>query len=397
MPRFEAFTGLRYSLSHVRSLEEVICPPYDVISEPERIALEGRSPYNVVRLELPHGGPDRYAGARRLLDAWRDGGIVQRDSKPAFYGYRMSYQDALGAPRQTVGVIGALGLEEPGRGILPHEETTPKAKSDRLELIRATRSNLSPIWVLSPTPGLSALLEAPEHPVEHARDAEGVTHEMWPITAEGSVRAISEAVGANPVLVADGHHRYETALTFRDEMRAESSSPGGEEHVMALVVELADRQLNVQAIHRLIVGLPAGFDIVGGLSDWFDLVPAGPVDRSILARMDESATMGVLTAESAWLARPTARTLEAAAYDLDSSRLDVALTSLPEHTVVYQHGWDDAAAAVATGAASAAVLLRPATVEQISAVSRGASRMPPKTTFFWPKPRTGMVIRELTC
>jgi uncharacterized protein (DUF1015 family) len=167
--------------------------------------------------------------------------------------------------------------------------------------------------------------------------------------------------------------------------------------VMALAVELADSQLNVQAIHRLIVGLPAGFDIVAGLSEWFDLVPAGPVDRSILARMEESATMGVLTEESAWLARPTERTLEAAAYDLDSSRLDVALSSLPEHTVVYQHGWDDAAAAVATGAASAAVLLRPATVEQISAVSRGASRMPPKTTFFWPKPRTGMVIRELAC
>ena len=397
MPRFEAFTGLRYSLSHVRSLEDVICPPYDVISDPERIALEGRSPYNVVRLELPHGEADRYVGARRLLDAWRDGGIMQRDSKPAFYGYRMSYRDPLGAPRQTVGVIGALGLEEPGRGILPHEETTPKAKTDRLELIRATRSNLSPIWVLSPTAGLSALLEAPEHPAEHARDAEGVTHEVWPITAEASVRAISEAVGANPVLVADGHHRYETALTFQEELRSGSSPQGGEGYVMALAVELADSQLNVQAIHRLIVGLPAGFDIVAGLSEWFDLVPAGPVDRSILARMEESATMGVLTEESAWLARPTERTLEAAAYDLDSSRLDVALSSLPEHTVVYQHGWDDAAAAVATGAASAAVLLRPATVEQISAVSRGASRMPPKTTFFWPKPRTGMVIRELAC
>lgn len=397
MPRFEAFTGLRYSLSHVRSLEEVICPPYDVISDSERIELEGRSPYNVVRLELPHGGADRYAGARTLLDAWRDGGILQRDSKPAFYGYRMSYTDPLGAARQTVGVIGALGLEEPGKGILPHEETTPKAKSDRLELIRATRANLSPIWVLSPTPGLSDLLQAPAHPVEHARDAEGVNHELWPITDDGSVRAISDAVGATPVLVADGHHRYETALSFRSELRSQSSPPGGEDYVMALAVELTDAQLNVQAIHRLIQGLPVGFDIVAGLSEWFDMAPAGPVDRSILARMEESGAIGVLTAESAWLARPTERTLAEAAYELDSSRLDVALSSLPEHTVVYQHGWDDSAAAVASGAASAAVLLRPATVEQISAVSRGASRMPPKTTFFWPKPRTGMVIRELTC
>jgi hypothetical protein len=143
------------------------------------------------------------------------------------------------------------------------------------------------------------------------------------------------------------------------------------------------------------VGLPPGFDVAAGLSAWFDLTPAGPVDRRLLAEMEDAGALAVLTAGQAWLARPTAKLEEAAPHDLDSSRLDVALASLPAHQVVHQHGWDDAAAAVAAGLADAAVLVRPASVAQIAAVARGGVRMPPKTTFFWPKPRTGMVIREL--
>ena len=397
MPSFSPFPGLRFSLSHVRSLDDVVCPPYDVISDAERVSLEARSPYNVVRLELPHGGDDRYEAARTLLDAWRDGGVLHRDAEAAFYGYRMSFRDPTGAHRQTLGVIGALHLEAPGRGILPHEETTPKAKTDRLELLRATRCNLSPIWCLSPTPGLSALLQPPNHPLERATDSEGVTHEVWPITSHDAVAKISDAVAANPVLVADGHHRYETALTFQSELDGDTAAADGPGAVMALVVELADEQLTVQGIHRLLVGLPHGFDLPGALEPWFELAPGGPIDRSLLSRMEEAGALAVLTPETAWLAWPKANVTEAAKHDLDSSRLDVALAALPEHEVVYQHGWDNAAAAVVSGAASAAVLLRPATVAQIAAISRGATRMPPKTTFFWPKPRTGTVIRELEC
>ena len=147
VPRFVPFPGLRYARSHVRLLDDVVCPPYDVISDSERIALESRHPANIVRLELPadDGDPsqDRYARARILLDAWRDGGIFQRDPNPCFYGYRMTFTDPAGVRRQTLGVIGALGLEEPGTGILPHEETTPKAKTDRMELLRATSAPTS--------------------------------------------------------------------------------------------------------------------------------------------------------------------------------------------------------------------------------------------------------------
>jgi uncharacterized protein (DUF1015 family) len=398
VPRFEPFPGLRYSPSHIRSLDDVVCPPYDVISEQERQALEARSPSNVVRLELPHDDGaegDRYEKARVLLDAWRDGGVLRRDATPSFYGYRMQFTDPAGAARQTLGVVGALGLEAPGTGILPHEETTPKAKTDRLDLLRATRANLSPIWGLSPASGLSEAIRRPDHPVERAVDDDGIVHEMWPIQAADEVAAIRAAVESEPVLIADGHHRFETALNYRAEREAAGQLRGDDRAVMALVVELSEEQLTVQAIHRLLVGLPSDLDVVAALDKWFDITPAEPVDRTIVTRMAEAGALALLTPKQAWLARPRPEVTAAATHDLDSSRLDVALAELPEHQVVYQHGWDNAAAAVATGQASAAVLLRPASVAQIAAISRGGVRMPPKTTFFWPKPRTGMVIREL--
>lgn len=391
VPAFLPFPGLRYSPRQVRDLDDVVCPPYDVISDDERAALLARSALNVVAIELP----DSYDGARRLLDAWRDGGILVRDTAAAFYGYRMSFTDQTGAARSTVGVIGALGLEPPGRGILPHEETTPKAKTDRLELLRACRANVSPIWVLTPAPGLAAAASPPEHPLSRTVDGEGVVHECWPITDAARQREISELVSSAPVLVADGHHRYEVALAYQAENRGDSSRPGDHDAVMALAVELADDQLAVQPIHRLIAGLPEHFDLPAALAAHFELQPTAAVDATIASRMEAAASMAVVTRSGVWLAAARPATEESAAHDLDSSRLDVALQHLPDHQLTYQHGWSEAAAAVAADRAQAAVLLRPAAVAQIAQVGRGGSRMPAKTTFFWPKPRTGMVIREL--
>lgn len=395
VPRFDPFPGLRYSLSHIASLGDVVCPPYDVISDADRQTLISRSPYNIVRLELPvDGGPDPYTSAASLLDSWRDGGVLHRDATPAFYGHRMRFIDATGAPRATVGVIGALGLEPPGEGILPHEETTPKAKSDRLQLLRATRTNLSPIWALTPNTGLAALCDPPAHPAEHATTAEGVTHELWPITDPDRVAAIAAHVGADAVLVADGHHRYETALAYQKERREAGDGGGDHDAVMALVVELDDEQLSVQAIHRLVAGVSAE-QLLEALRPHFSIVPTGGPEPGILGRMLDAGALAVVTSEATWLATARPETTAAATHDLDSSRLDVALSSLPAAEVTYQHGWDLASGAVAMGRASAAVLLRPASVAQIASISRGGVRMPPKTTFFWPKPRTGLVVREL--
>ena len=181
MPQLLPFAGLRPGVPVVGSVDVVICPPYDIVTEGQRVALLARSPYNVVRVELPNG---HYAEAARLLQGWQASRALVREHKPALYGYRMSYMAPSGEPRHTLGVIGALVLEPPGKGILPHENTTPKAKSDRLELIRATQANTSPIWCLSSETGLADALgpvplDQPEGSggVTSARDDEGTLHD----------------------------------------------------------------------------------------------------------------------------------------------------------------------------------------------------------------------------
>ncbi|MGH9076711.1 MAG: DUF1015 family protein [Acidimicrobiales bacterium] len=395
MPGFHPFPGLRYTPGRVVSLGDVVCPPYDVISEDDRAALLARSSLNMVGVELPRAAGDLgpYQAARRLLDAWRDAGILARDRQACFYGYRMSFTDPLGEARSTVGAIGALELSTPGSGILPHEETTPKAKTDRLELLRAARTNVSPIWVLSPASGLAAACAPPDHARARAVDPDGVVHELWPITGDDEVSRIHHLVAAHPVLVADGHHRYEVALTYQAERAGAGAPAGDHDGVMALVVELAGDQLAVQPIHRLLG--PMAWPLEVALGRPFELIPTGRPDATILDRMQAAGALAVVTRDRTWLARPRPETEAAASHDLDSSRLDVALSQLGPVEVSYQHGWDLATAAVERGDASAAVLVRPATVDQIAAIGRGGRRMPAKTTFFWPKPRTGMVVREL--
>lgn len=404
MPRFEPFPALRYSLDAVGSLTDVVCPPYDVIAEPERLALLSKSAYNVVRLELPRseGQADPYRQAAILLDAWREQGILRRDPKPAIYGYRMSYTSASGKVEQTSGVIGALGLERPGQGVLPHEETTPKAKTDRLELLRATKANLSPIWGLTPAGGLSELLSKPVSIAGRAEDPDGVLHELWIIDSPAEMRDITALVTSAPVLIADGHHRYETALTYYESQTANGAkASSASAYVMALIVELSDDQLSVRPIHRLVSGLPDGGVTTAAFEEGFELtpieIPAGPNGQGdrITRQLEENQAMAIVTAGGAWLATARSETRANAAHDLDSSRLDSALSRIPTSRLSYEHDLSAALAAVRSGQAQAAVLVRPPSVRQIAAIAEGGVRMPPKTTFFWPKPRTGMVIREL--
>jgi uncharacterized protein (DUF1015 family) len=417
MPQLLPFAGLRPGLAVVGSVDAVICPPYDIITEEERAALLARSPYNVVRVELPNG---QYGEAARLLQGWQMSRALVREDKPALYGYRMSYVAPDGEPRQTLGVVGALVLEPPGRGILPHENTTPKAKSDRLELIRATHANTSPIWCLSSETGLAdALGPAPAGPSEgglggltRARDDDGTLHEIWAVTGPATHDAVSKLVAASPLLVADGHHRYETALAYQAERRASASGadahdgqrgesggerPGvikaGYDAVLALVVELSEQQLQVMAIHRVVSGLPAGFDLLSALGASFELVPTTAEGPKLLAEMAQVGALALVTASGCWLATPRA-TGAAAGYELDSNRIDAALAELPQHNLAYEHDIAQAVMAIRTGEVTAAVFCRPATVSQIARTAHGGDRMPPKTTFFWPKPRTGMVMRD---
>ena len=398
MPRFDPFPGVRYSTGN-GALDDLVAPPYDVISRSERDALAARSRHNAVHLELPvdEDGLDRYQGAARRWRAWREAGVLRTDPDPAFYVYRMGFHDESGRPRQTTGVIGALELSPPGQGIFPHEHTTSRDKADRLSLLRACRANLSPIWTLSPAEGLSALCEPTGPPDARATDAEGVHHRLWAVTRPAVVEAVSALVESGPTVIADGHHRYETGLAYRDERRAANGgSAGGYDAIMAYVVELADDQVTVEPIHRLVSGLPDGLDVIEALFAHFEPLDARGEDPARLpARMAEADALALVTPAGAWLLRPRPGSA-AAGHDVDAGRLGVALASLPDHRLAYQHGADRAVAALAAGEAQAAVLLRPATVAQIAATGMGGERLPPKTTYFRPKLRTGMVFREVT-
>lgn len=396
MARFEPFRGLRYDTERL-DLGEVTAPPYDVIDDEERAALAARHPHQAVHLDLPvaDGDTDRYAVACRTLRQWRDDGVLVQDEDPSFYVYRMGYRDVTGRRRQTAGVIGALELAPPGTGgVLPHEQTTPKAKSDRLEMLRSCRANLSSVWGLSTAEGLSGLCELPGPPLAAWTDPEGVHHRLWQLSRPGLLDAVSDAVSSEPVVIADGHHRFATSLQYRDERRAEHDAPGPYDLCMTYVVELVEEQLSVQPIHRLLKGLADDVDLAAALEPAFELFEAGPVGPGLRDRMDDAGALALVTREGAWLLRPRPGAM-VGVRDLDSSRLDRGLEALPAHEVSFQHGVDNVLRAVDTGAAQAGVLLRPATVAQIVAIAHGGELMPPKTTFFWPKPRTGPVFRLL--
>jgi len=398
VPRFEPFPGIRYDLT-LADAASVTAPPYDVIDEEERAALAAQDPHNVVVIDLPVGDGDPYADAATAFTAWQRDGVLIAD-EPSFYVYRMDYVDEAGVARHTTGVFGALELSRPGEGgILPHEQTTPKAKSDRLNLLRATHANLSAVWGLSPAAGLSALLETSDAPLASWDDPDGVTHSLWVVTEADRLEKISATVGSSPVVIADGHHRFETSLAYRDERRAEADDPDGTSGaaynaVLTYVVELADDELTVLPIHRLISGLPDGFDLVGALSSHFCVTPCADPDPGTLRFMQNQSCLTLVAPHGSYILTPDKDAMRGLR-PLDTVRLDAALAGLPDHDLVFQHGIDNVVDAVRSGRAQAGVLLRPATVPQIIKIADGGERMPPKTTFFHPKPRTGVVFRDL--
>jgi uncharacterized protein (DUF1015 family) len=372
----------------------VVAPPYDVIGLEERARLISRHSANVVRVELPEPdrrrGLDRYVHAASQLEQWQRDGILLRDPQPSLYVYRMTTPDG----RSTNGVIGALGIDDASAAdILPHEQTLPKAKSDRLDLLSATRANLSPIWGLSLATGLSTMLGPHQAPDATAKDEDQVSHELWVIDDPSVIDAISKVVGSAPVVIADGHHRYETARTYwRDHG---SSGADGSDLVMALIVELASDELQVGPIHRVLSGLPDGLDLVDAFSSWFDATRAGDFDERTSGALGESGCLALLMASGAWLLSPKDGTAEAAGASSDSSMVALVIAELPDHELGFTNHWSEAVGAVGSETAQAAVLLRPATVDQIAEWARAGRRVPPKTTYFHPKPRTGMVIRTL--
>ena len=403
MPRFEPFRALRYAGD---DLQAQVAPPYDVLSESEVSALQASSEHNISHLDDPRVGSDRYVEAGARLAQWRRDGVLVQDAEPTLTLYRLSFTDAAGEARQISGILGGLEVVDAGAGgVLPHERTTPKASTDRLRLTRATEANLSPIWGLSLARGLTELLQKPGELVGLVVD-EGpsieqrgenrvenrVEHRVERITDPARIAAIQDALAGDDVLIADGHHRYQISRTYRDEIRDAGAPSGPAEQTLAFVNELVADQLSVQAIHRLYRSV--GFETLrDALDRRFERSPIDPPDPSTLAAMVEQGFLVLIGPDGAERLSPRPGAFEELRA-LDGLWLEDALAGVPVE-VDYQHGLAETVAAVREGDAVAGVLIRPVGVAEIERTAREGVLMPPKSTFFTPKLKTGLVIRSL--
>src|ERR687894_1891525 len=272
VPEFLPFRALRYAAT---DLAPLVAPPYDVLSDAEVDALQAGSDHNITRIDVPRGGDDRYQRAADLLREWRRDGVLVADAEPSFTIYRMRFTDDTGTARDIAGVVGGLEITDEGAGgVLPHERTTPKASTDRLDLTRATQANLSPVWGLSLAGGLTDLLAEPGEPVGRVTE-DGVEHVVERVSDPARIADISKVLDADDVLIADGHHRYSISRTHRDDVRAATGDRGTPaEQTLAFVNELVAEQLSVDAIHRLYADIELA-DLTAALARSFTMTEFG--------------------------------------------------------------------------------------------------------------------------
>jgi uncharacterized protein (DUF1015 family) len=391
VPRFEPFPAIRFA---TEDLAPVVAPPYDVLSDADVDSLEARSLHNIVRIDVPRGGKDCYELAAKTMEAWLKEGILAVDEEPSFTIYRMRFTDSTGVRRDIAGALGALEVVDlEAGGVLPHERTTAKASSDRLDLTRATAANLSPVWGLSLSHGLTELLAEPGEPLGAVTE-EGVVHVVERVTDPQRIAAIRDKLAADDVLIADGHHRYGVSRSYRNEIReATGRTDTPAELTLAFVNELIEEQLSVAAIHRLYADIAVG-DLAQALARSFELVPTERPSDADLADLHKQGLLILVSRDAAWQMQPRPRRFDGVR-PLDGGWLETALADIPL-TVSYQHGLAETLQEVDGGRASAAVLIRPVSVAEIERTAREGLLMPPKSTFFTPKLKTGFVIRSMS-
>jgi uncharacterized protein (DUF1015 family) len=417
MAEVQPLKALHYDLKAVGSLDAVAAPPYDVIDDAMRAELVAKSPFNVVEVDLPvaPGGGDPYLHACTTFEAWRQQGIVIHDREPALWPATQDYTTPDGDQRTRRGFLCRVRVEDYGPGrIRPHERTQPGPKEDRLNLTRATRANLSPIFSLFPDPAgaawraLEPSTAAP--PFGSATDADGTTTTIWRCADEGALAAVADALRDAELLIADGHHRYETARVYAEEVGGE----GEHRYTLMFLCSMSDPGLTVLPTHRLLTGLDGKRDALrAAIEASFEVEP---VDRDAAAPAtpaggaiefgyvdgDRSARLTLkdpATADRVLAGKPDAyRRLDTAL--LEGLILKEAL-GLTEDDIARQAGVTYAKStraaldAVAHGTAGAAFLLRATPVEQVQEVAATGESMPPKSTFFHPKVPTGLVFNPL--
>jgi uncharacterized protein (DUF1015 family) len=393
MATISPFRAVRYDTARTGGLRDVIAPPYDVISADEQAALYDRSPHNVVRLILARETP-RAEAAARALTAWVGEGVMARETEPALYLYRQTFHvPGLGA-RTREGVLCRLQLERFESGLVrPHERTFPGPKADRLALLRATGAYLSPIFGLYAGAGASLrdvfASVARTAPLEDVTDSGGEVHRVWRIADPATIATVVETLAPESILIADGHHRYETALAHRDE--------GGPAHVLAYLADMHDPGLVILPTHRL-VPAPLPVDeatLVARLDEAFVVSPrpadvpraAGEVDCILADRQLRLRARAGLARSLETLAAP----LRALDVTLFQRGILEPVLGLETHALAFTHDDAEAVAAV-PGEASAAFLVNPPSIDAVRAVCLAGEVMPEKSTYFYPKLADGLVF-----
>jgi len=417
MGKVEPLRALHYDLSVVDGLQAVVAPPYDVIDAEGRAALVSQSPNNIVVLDLPQGD-DPYANAASTLQEWIANGVLVRDELPALWAVEQVYEAPGGGGSLTRrGFLSRMAVEEYGRGrVLPHERTHAGPKEDRLRLTRATAANLSPIFALfgDPDGQASAALEPvwDTEPFGTSTGHDGALTRLWRVDEPSIVDAVCDAASQSELLIADGHHRYETARVFAEE----EGSPAGSKSLLAYLVASEDPGLVVFPTHRLASGL-SGADWASldqAIAEHFDVVElpeaqepdgkgAEKVQIGLLDSRDGSSKM--LTLRNPASAAAALSDKSAAYRELDTGVLEALLLRGPlgltedriDHLDGFAYARDLASAvnAVADGSADVAFLMGPTPVTRIRAIAEAGEYMPPKSTYFFPKIPTGLVINPL--
>jgi uncharacterized protein (DUF1015 family) len=423
------FLGIRYDADRAGDMSRVLAPPYDVIGEAERAELEARHPQNVVRIELPRGeGDGRYAEAARLLGAWKAEGILRADARPAFYVYEQQFTlpQAPGRIYTRRGFFAAVRLEPfERRVVLPHEKTLAGPKEDRLKLMRATRTQISPIFGLyrDADGGAREIIDAAAAlvPALDATTSDRVRHRLWRLGDAAAIAKLAALLADKQILIADGHHRYETLLGLGPELRALDFAAGGAaaDFAMMFLARAEDPGLLVLPTHRLVRNLPE-FDfgaLRAAASAAFDVVDGDEATApAIEERLGREGTAGVVFAvrvpgreHTTWftlksivdlsaLGPPALRQLDVTVLHsvILAPILGIDAAAMESQSYLgYTHDTAEAMARVAAGEAQAAFFMNATKVEEVLAACEAGFVLPQKSTYFQPKLATGLVMYGL--
>jgi uncharacterized protein (DUF1015 family) len=417
MAEIQPLRALHYDTSVVGPLESVVAPPYDVIDARQRAELVARSPFNVVGIDLPQGEPDPYESARELFETWQLQGALVRDREPAVWAHAQEYDGPDGARLTRRGFFCRVRIEDYGPGtVRPHERTHPGPKEDRLRLTRATRANMSPIFSLYSDPGQrawSALAPATDEPPwGEVRDGDDTVHRTWRVSDAEAIAEVQSAARGAELLIADGHHRYETMQAYAEEVGGE----GEHRYMLMCLVAMEDPGLTVFPTHRLVGGLDGARrealaqalrrDFQIGEVPLEQITPPpgnGPLQLGYFDSQSRRPFRLVLKDQA--IADAALRDHAQAYRELDTGVLEALVLKgalgLSEEDIAHFNGLfyardtAEALALVGSGDYDAAFIMRPTPVAQVQAVAAAGENMPPKSTYFFPKLLTGLLFNPL--